>query len=271
MSQWNEEQMRLLGEVLPHVAQQLRIPLNNLSLAASRLTERNDSEKVQRDSAVLQQSYYRMLRLVNNLSCAPMLLDETAFLKQNVEMVAWLNGLCCQAEGLFAEKGVTLLWQCAMPYHIVALHKEYMERLVWNLLSNALKFTPKDGTVTVSLKTAADQVLLCVTDTGCGISDERMDSVFERWLHGEWQDALPYGLGLGLPLCRRIAEGHGGCLLLSSREGEGTAVTVSLPDETVSSDQIRDIAPDYAGGFQHVMLELSDGLPFTAFTSENLE
>lgn len=99
---------------------------------------------------------------------------------------------------------------------------------MWNLLSNALKFTPAGGRVTVSLRFERKQVLLTVTDTGGGIPVERMETVFDGYLHPERLAALPCGLGLGLPLCRRIAEGHGGRMVLDSRPDQGTSVTLAL-------------------------------------------
>ena len=273
VKEWTEEELHLLGQVLPHVAQQLRLPLNNLALAAQQLVSHGEpNEKEQRAGAVLQQSYFRMLRLVNNLDFAPLLLDDVPFYKQNTDAVAWLETVCLQAEGLFAEKGVSLQWDCAMPYHIIALHPEHMDRLLWNLLNNALKFTPKGGKVSISLKAVSGQLLLTVTDTGCGISPEQMETVFDRWLGRDGADPVPYGLGLGLPLCRRIAEGHGGRLLLTSREGEGTTVTVSLPDVTSTLDTVHDgTSVDYVGGFSRGLVELSDSLPYTAFTAEKLD
>lgn len=272
MSNWTEEQLHLLGGVLPHVAQQLRLPLNNLALSAQQLTARPDSSEAdQRAGAVLQQSYYRLLRLVSNLDQAPLLLDDAPFFKQNIDVVAWLDDLCRQAEGLFAEKGVTLSWNSATPYHIVALHKEHMTRLLWNLLNNALKFTPAGGQVTVGLSLSGGQIFLTVSDTGCGISPEQMETVFDRWLARNGYDPAPYGLGLGLPLCRRIAQGHGGRLLLTSQEGQGTTVTVALPDIAASSNILRDAPVDYAGGFSPALVELSDALPYTVFTPENLD
>ena len=272
VKEWTEEQLHLLGQVMPHIAQQLRLPLNNLAMSAQQLAAHAGEDAAdQRAGAVLQQSYFRMLRLVSNLDFAPLLLDDAPFYKQNIDAVAWLDTLCLQAEGLFTEKGVALRWNCEMPYHIVALHREHMDRLLWNLLNNALKFTPQGGQVTVTLSTAGGQLLLTVTDTGCGIPAEQMETVFDRWLSRDEHDPAPYGLGLGLPLCRRIAQGHGGRLLLSSQEGQGTTATVALPDVTVSGDTVRDVAADYLGGFSRGLVELSDALPYTAFTAENLD
>ena len=258
---------RLLNEVLLHVAAHLRTALGGMHIAVGRLAppDRRDRDAVlDRDAALLNHNYYSLLRLANNLSNAPMLLSDEPLLKENTDMVEWLAGLCRQAEPLFALRHVTLTLQCAAEHHTAAIHRDCLEQAVWNLLSNALKFTPDGGSVTVTLRLGHRQVLLAVSDTGCGIPAGNMETVFDGYLHPERLAVLPGGLGLGLPLCRRIAEGHGGRLLLDSREGQGTTVTLALPDET-AGDMVEDVTFDYAGGFQPALVGLSDGLPFDAF------
>ena len=258
---------RLLNEVLLHVAAQLRTALGGMHIAVSRLAppDRRDRDAVlDRDAALLNRNYYSLLRLATNLSNAPMLLSDELLLKENTDVVEWLAGLCRQAEPLFALRSVTLTFQCSAGHHTVAIHRDCLEQAVWNLLSNALKFTPDGGTVTVSLRFGHKQVLLVVADTGCGIPAGDMETVFDGYLHPERLAVLPSGLGLGLPLCRRIAEGHGGRLLLDSKEGQGTTVTLALPDETMG-DVVEDVTFDYAGGFQPALVGLADGLSFEAF------
>ena len=258
---------RLLNEVLLHVAAQLRTALGGMHIAVGRLAppDRRDRDAVlDRDAALLNHNYYSLLRLANNLSNAPMLLSDEPLLKENTDIVEWLAGLCRQAEPLFALRHVTLTLQCAAEHHTAAIHRDCLEQAVRNLLSNALKFTPDGGSVTVTLRLGHRQVLLAVSDTGCGIPAGNMETVFDGYLHPERLAVLPGGLGLGLPLCRRIAEGHGGRLLLDSRGGQGTTVTLALPDET-AGDMVEDVTFDYAGGFQPALVGLADGLPFDAF------
>ena len=270
MAQYEQEQ--LLNEILPNVAAQLRGSLGNMHVAIQRMTPPDGADaSAERNMAILSQSYYRAMRLVNNLSAAPMLLETAPVLTANVELVAWLTGLVRQAQPLAEEAGIALSFSSPLPHHSVSIHKEHMERLVWNLLSNALKFTPRGGRVDVSLRVADKRVLLEVRDTGCGISEELLETVFDRYLHPNRMDPQPHGLGLGLPLCRRIAEGHGGQLLLQSREGEGTAVTVALPDRKSLHGVIRDVPFHYAGGFQPVLMELSDALPYGAFRARHID
>ena len=264
-------QVRLLNEVLLHVSAQLRTALGGMHIAVSRLAppERRDADAaLDRDAALLNRNYYALLRLSNNLSNAPMLLDDAPLTRENTDIVTWLDGLCRQAAPLFALRNVTLTFQCSAAHHGAAINRVCLEQAVWNLLSNALKFTAEGGAVTVSLRFERRQVLLAVTDTGCGINAEDMEMVWDSYLHPERLAALPSGLGLGLPLCRRIAEGHGGRLVLNSREGHGTTVTLALPDE-LAEDVVEDVAFDYTGGFQPALVGLADGLPFEAFLQKH--
>lgn len=264
-------QVRLLNEVLLHVSAQLRTALGGMHIAVSRLAppERRDADAaLDRDAALLNRNYYALLRLSNNLSNAPMLLDDAPLTRENTDIVTWLDGLCRQASPLFALRNVVLTFQCSAAHHGAAINRVCLEQAVWNLLSNALKFTAEGGAVTVSLRFERRQVLLAVTDTGCGINAEDMEMVFDGYLHPERPAALPSGLGLGLPLCRRIAEGHGGRLVLNSRVGHGTTVTLALPDE-LAEDVVEDVAFDYTGGFQPALVGLADGLPFEAFLQKH--
>ena len=262
-------QARLLNEVLLHVSAQLRTALGGMHIAVSRLAppERRDADvALDRDAALLNRNYYALLRLSNNLSNAPMLLDDAPLTRENTDIVTWLDGLCRQASPLFALRNVALTFQCSAAHHGAAINRVCLEQAVWNLLSNALKFTAEGGAVTVSLRFERRQVLLAVTDTGCGINAEDMEMVFDGYLHPERLAALPSGLGL--PLCRRIAEGHGGRLVLNSRVGHGTTVTLALPDE-LAEDIVEDVAFDYTGGFQPALVGLADGLPFEAFLQKH--
>lgn len=263
---YDDQEIRLLNEILPNVAAQLRPSLGNLYAAVRHMMPQEEGDgRTEQSLAIMNQSYYRMLRLVNNLSSAPMLLDEELFYLRDEELVSWLDEICRKAQPLAEEAGVELNFCCELNAYTAGIHRMHLERLIWNLLSNALKFTPRGGHITVSLKRSGGQLLLCVADDGCGISEELQDAVFDRYLHPQRMDPQPHGLGLGLPLCRRIAQGHGGRLMLRSRAGEGTVVTVALPDRRVGGDGVSDQPFQYTGGFQPVLVELADALPYKAY------
>lgn len=106
---------------------------------------------------------------------------------------------------------------------------------VWvNLLENAVKFTPAGGRIGVSLAEAETAATVTVWDTGCGMDEDTLPRIFEQFYQGD-TDRRGDGCGLGLALCKRIVELHGGAISAESRPGEGSRFTVSLPVKSAKS------------------------------------
>ena len=104
-----------------------------------------------------------------------------------------------------------------------------LKQITLNLISNALKFTPRGGLVTVSLQAIAGALELTVADTGIGIAQGDLDRLGRPYEQAGDADQQAKGTGLGLSLVRAFAELHGGEMSIESRLGEGTAVSVRLP------------------------------------------
>jgi len=106
-----------------------------------------------------------------------------------------------------------------------------LQQVVWNLLSNALKFTPKDGRVQILLQRVNSHVEITVSDTGAGISSDFLPFVFDRFSQHDSTTTRSYGgLGLGLAIVRQLVELHGGTVtVVSPGIGQGTTFTVTLP------------------------------------------
>ena len=121
--------------------------------------------------------------------------------------MGFCRALTDRVEMLAGLMGLSLEFRCDRSIHIIAMDPDRLERLVLNLLSNAFKFTPRGGRVTLEVAVAPRYVELRVTDTGRGIPPEELETVFDRYRQGERVDPPPHGLGLGLPICRRIAWG----------------------------------------------------------------
>jgi CheY-like chemotaxis protein/anti-sigma regulatory factor (Ser/Thr protein kinase) len=106
-----------------------------------------------------------------------------------------------------------------------------LQQVVWNLLSNALKFTPKDGRVEIRLERVNSHAEITVSDTGLGISSDFLPFVFDRFRQHDSTTTRSYGgLGLGLAIVRQLVELHGGTVtVVSPGIGQGTTFTVTLP------------------------------------------
>jgi len=113
-----------------------------------------------------------------------------------------------------------------------------LRQVLDNLVSNALKFTPAGGSVILSAANGNGPLRVEVTDTGIGIPQDEVDQLFSRFYRASTatRRAIP-GTGLGLVIARAIVEGHGGTISLASREGEGTRVTVTLPQSSPGTSE----------------------------------
>ena len=111
-----------------------------------------------------------------------------------------------------------------------------LRQIVFNLLSNAIKFTPDGGRITVEARWSGDEARIAVSDTGVGIAAEDLEHIFEEFRQVGDLKARQAGTGLGLALCRRLAEAHGGHLAVSSDPGTGSRFELVLPDSRATTD-----------------------------------
>ena len=241
MSENGFERDEGLESVLEQLSAQLRMSLGNIHSALERLAPpeaREENGRLDRDAAVLSQSYYRILRLANNLSDAAGLEREMRPIPlQNDDVVVLVRNVVRQAE---------------VPAE----------------LSNAFKFTPRGGAVDVEVRVTAQRVELAVSDTGRGMDAGRMAQAFAAYKRPAAPEAGGQGMGLGLPICRRIAQEHGGTLVLTSAPGRGTTVTVSLPNRCIRGTCLGEPAylPGGEGKRSLLAAARSDALPWRAFT-----
>ncbi|UGQ48230.1 ATP-binding protein [Massilia endophytica] len=122
------------------------------------------------------------------------------------------------------------------PTGLVAADPGRLQQIVWNLLTNAIKFTQQDGRVRIAIRESAGQVEIAVSDTGIGIGAEFLGHVFERFRQADASSTRRHGgLGLGLSIVKHLVEQHGGTVgVESAGEGQGASFTVRLPLATAS-------------------------------------
>ena len=261
MRDYTEEELKMLSDVLPNIALQLRTSLSTIYTAVDRMAPQETREKdpkTDRTAAAFYQSYYQLYRVISNLTDAGNLFERKRFELYDDDIVGVCRSVCAEVDFLFAQRGVEL-------------DAEAIRKLLLNLLSNALKFTPKGGSVRVRVKTEGRFVKITVADTGRGMDSDTLAHLFDRFMDGGQNPMPPRGLGLGLPICQRIAQGHGGMIVAQSEEGKGSLFTVSLPAVKAGRVQLKDRGSDYAGGFNRTLVEMSDALSSEAFLQKYLD
>ncbi|MFI5396581.1 MAG: sensor histidine kinase [Candidatus Binatia bacterium] len=161
-------------------------------------------------------------------------------------------------------KNVALHWTVAPNLPFLYVDPVQVERVITNLVGNAIKFTPAEGTVSVSVgRVAADEIVLEVRDNGAGIPPSELPLIFEKYRCQAPSSPIE-GSGLGLFIVEAIVKAHGGRIAIGSTVGQGTTVTVHFPIRPVKTDAATLARSGQPELVPHV--ELTDGVPDAGWT-----
>lgn len=200
-------------------------PLENL-LAQSEGLRREEHEQI----VIAHRNSLRLLKLVNSLLDFSRL--EAGRLKASyrpTDLSALTTDLASNFRSTMEAAGLQLVVDCPPLAEPVYVDGEMWERMVLNLLSNAFKFT-FEGRVAVRLRGSGNRAVLTVADTGIGIPEDELPRIFERFYRVEGAKGRTYeGTGIGLSLIQEYLKLHGGSIDATSRPGEGSTFTITLP------------------------------------------
>ncbi len=149
-------------------------------------------------------------------------------LTDEVPVGALLLDVVSRFQAVAKAKGVNIV-ATSIQECLVNGHDVQLSQLFFNLIDNAVKFTPAGGRVEVSMGLAMKEALISVRDTGIGIESEKLPKVFERFFRADNAREHHRGTGLGLSICKSIVDVHGGTIKVVSQEGQGTTFFVKLP------------------------------------------
>jgi signal transduction histidine kinase len=154
---------------------------------------------------------------------------EVAITHEPVDLSSMAQSIAEQLEPVAASKNVSLAWQCD-PAVIVSGDSGWLERIVLNLVDNAIKFTPSGGHVNVRVSGNGSGRTLEVSDDGMGIPPDSVPHIFERFYRADPSRAnRADGVGLGLSLVKWAVDQHHGAIDVESRPGKGSTFRVSFP------------------------------------------
>jgi len=237
MSSRLQSNVNELRAFVANASHELRTPLTVVKLRAEALREGalDDVEVAERFLGEIETEIDRLVRMVNDL------LDLSrmeAGLDSGKRGVLNLNGIAHEVHETFkmraARADVNLLLDIEPGLPAVMGNEDQLRRVLYNLLENAIKYTPSGGQVEMLLRRGAtpNSVRLLVRDSGPGIAPEHLPHVFERFYRAETSQSRPgvvRGSGLGLAIAKSIVESHGGEMGVSSQLGNGTTFWADLP------------------------------------------
>lgn len=186
---------------------------------------------------MMHRNSLRMLRMINQLmdfrkiENAKMNLQSSSY-----DIVGFMREIHQSFENLASQKEIQLNFWTSAPSIIIWFDWDKLDKVVFNLLSNAFKFTPKKGTISINLKTQQsttntiweNELILEISDNGKGILPKHLNHIFDRFYQVEKSKDFK-GTGLGLSLSKEFVELHRGTISVKSKEDEGTSFTIQLP------------------------------------------
>ncbi len=230
-----KELSRLKDEFVGLISHELRTPLSSILGYLELLRDEDGVELSQnqlRYLGVAERNAHRLLRIVGDLLFTAQV-DSGVFQVDHSEQSLddIVSASVESARPAASSAGIELLMEMTVPVNING-DAVRLGQACDNLISNALKFTPSGGTVTVSVSADESHAVVAFRDTGMGIASAELDKLFTRFFRASTatRNAVP-GVGLGLVITKAIVTAHGGELGVTSEEGKGTSFTMTLPRE----------------------------------------
>jgi PAS domain S-box-containing protein len=230
---------RVKAEFLATLSHELRTPLNAILGWVQILKDGATKEELAESIPILERNVRMQSQMIEDLlDLGRIEAGKVSLDIQRVDLPEVVGAAIETVRPAAIGKAIRLTSAFSSLNGIVLGDKDRLQQIVWNLLTNAIKFTPKNGRVHVVIKRVNSHVEVCVTDSGQGIAPEFLDQVFERFRQADATTTRRYGgLGLGLSLVKQFTELHGGSVRVESEgEGQGATFTICLPMQPVRHD-----------------------------------
>jgi signal transduction histidine kinase len=240
-----ESANRAKSEFLANMSHELRTPLNAIIGFSGAMNQQMFgplSDNYREYSKIIHDSGAHLLVIINSiLDLARADADRLTLLEEQTDIgdIVEFSSKIVQDLALRAQIELSCHIERNLPPLLADATK--MQQILINLLANAIKFTPAQGRVSLDVsKDSAGALVFCIVDTGIGIPEDKIEIALAPFGQVESHVSRKYeGVGLGLPLSKRLAELHGGSLEIKSECGRGTSVMVTLPKERLMGTERR--------------------------------
>lgn len=237
-----EEANQLKSEYIANMSHELRTPIN-VMLGAIQLFELytkgdilSNKGKMVKHMASMKQNCLRILRLVNNLIDSTKI--DAGFMQmelKNHNIVSVVEDITLSTSEFVKLKNIDLIFDCDFEEMIIACDVDMVERIILNILSNAVKFTKINGYIHVNVSKDDQNIIISIKDNGIGIPQDKLSMIFERYKQVNKSFTREQeGSGIGLSLTKSLVEMHGGNIIVKSTLGEGSEFIIELPHKIIT-------------------------------------
>ncbi len=257
------EEMML--EFFTNISHDLKTPLNvilgTVQLLNLMLIDTELYCKTKKYISITRQNCFRLLKLINNILDISKYDNRQLNLQlKNNDIISLIENTTISIGDYIESKGIELVFDTDIEEKAIAFDIDKIERVILNLLSNAIKFTPMGGKIEVTISDQNKYVVISVKDTGVGIPDSELSTIFDRYkqVNASFNKNFQ-GTGLGLALVKSIVEAHGGQVEVRSQVNAGSEFIFTLPTVLVDEDYVAEARPAYlSSNIERINVEFSD-------------
>lgn len=230
-----------MEQMFTNITHELLTPLAILSASVEHLHQKEP--QYDDEYSMMQLNIQRCVRLLQQiLETSKSLSGDLRLLVSHGDIMRYIRETATTIKPLMQRNELDFNITCTPESMMGWIDPDKLDKIIFNLLSNAAKYTPKGGNVTLDVQTNKnyDRIIIRVIDTGKGIPKERQKTLFQRFNDGEYRSNHTFGTGLGMALTRDLVYLHGGTINYKSEEGKGTTFIVELPinKESFTTNQI---------------------------------
>ena len=241
LEQTVQERTSQLRRLYTNLTHEFRTPLTLILGPAEQVMTQVEDPRAKQQLSLIQRNAQRLMQLINQLlDLSKLEAGQMEISQVPGDLVNLVKATLLSFETLAHQKQVSLTFTSAQERLSMAFDRDKLEKILFNLFSNALKFTPAGGTIRIALVHdqigEADWVQLAVEDTGTGIPADKLPYIYDRFYQADVSRAQE-GTGIGLALTKELVELLSGSIQIKSQEGVGTTVTVCLPVQMVLMEE----------------------------------
>lgn len=264
------EYEKLRTEFFANISHELRTPINiilsSLQLLNLKANDSNEinwfQEEYNKYPKIMKQNCYRLIRLINNLIDATRI-DSGYFDLNltNANIVTVVEDITLSVVDYTRNKGISLIFDTDVEEKVLACDPEKIERIILNLISNAVKFTEPGGNILVSIIDKGQDLIISVIDTGIGISKDKQEIIFDRFVQVDKSlTRNREGSGIGLSLVKSLVEMHKGTITVKSELHKGSEFIIKLPSYLIDKKDDTSCSNNYyiKEDLEKINIEFSD-------------
>ncbi|WP_461204897.1 PAS domain-containing sensor histidine kinase [Clostridium sp. DL1XJH146] len=257
---------RIKTEFFANISHEFKTPINiilsSIQLIELYLNKKDDNldiSKIIKYTNVMKQNDYRLIRLVNNFIDVIKL--DSGYIEadlKNLNIVEIVENITLSVVSFIENNGIEIEFDTNLEEKIVSFDPYHMERILLNLISNAIKFTKPGGKITVVIQVEEEETYIFVRDTGIGIAEDKQEIIFKKYIQIDKSLTREHeGSGIGLSIVKNLVELNGGEISVNSKLGKGSEFIIKIPNKVIETSS-QEKTNNYNSLVERISIEFSD-------------